>query len=115
VVGAGLNSGKRIKRHTAAVDLSATFKSFLIGAFIFLSRVSSFFAPYKQLHNARFALPHELAHLLTYHLNHQTSLLLGVGYLSHVLRVRPTPTRRELGNLLVVAPTRGGKGLLAVS
>ena len=29
--------------------------------------------------------------------------------------VRQTETRRELGNLLIVAPTRGGKGLLAVS
>ena len=29
--------------------------------------------------------------------------------------VAPTKSRRELGNLLVVAPTRGGKGLLAVS
>lgn len=32
-----------------------------------------------------------------------------------VLAVRPTSTRTELGNLLAVAPTRGGKGLLAVS
>jgi type IV secretion system protein VirD4 len=32
-----------------------------------------------------------------------------------VLHVRPTKARRELGNLLVVAPTRGGKGLLATS
>ena len=44
-----------------------------------------------------------------------TSLLLGIGRLKHVLRVRPMKTRSELGNLLVVAPTRGGKGLLAVS
>ena len=29
--------------------------------------------------------------------------------------MRPTKTRRELGNLLVVAPTRGGKGLLATA
>src|SRR5207249_3677633 len=29
--------------------------------------------------------------------------------------VRKMVTRRELGNLLVVAPTRGGKGLLATS
>src|SRR5207248_6810484 len=28
---------------------------------------------------------------------------------------RPTKARRELGNMLIVAPTRGGKGLLAVS
>ena len=35
--------------------------------------------------------------------------------MNHVLRVRPTNARPELGNLLVVAPTRGGKGSLAVS
>jgi len=29
--------------------------------------------------------------------------------------VRPTKERREIGNTLIVAPTRGGKGLLAVS
>ena len=40
---------------------------------------------------------------------------MGVGELGRVLRVRPTRARRELGNLLVVAPTRGGKGLLATS
>jgi type IV secretion system protein VirD4 len=34
---------------------------------------------------------------------------------NRVLRVRSTKERRELGNLLVVAPTRGGKGILAVS
>src|ERR687884_603021 len=31
------------------------------------------------------------------------------------LAVRPTPEKRELGNLLVVGPTRCGKGLLATS
>jgi type IV secretion system protein VirD4 len=40
--------------------------------------------------------------------------LLGTKYL-HFVTVRPQQTRRELGNLLVVAPTRGGKGLLATS
>ena len=42
-------------------------------------------------------------------------LLLGVTHLNQTLAVKPTRTRRELGNLLVVAPTRGGKGLLAVT
>ena len=41
-------------------------------------------------------------------------LLLGVGH-SHFLIVRPQKTRSELGNLLVVGPTRSGKGLLATS
>lgn len=43
------------------------------------------------------------------------SLLLGAGAINHSIAVRPVKTRKELGNLLVVAPTRGGKGLLAVS
>jgi type IV secretion system protein VirD4 len=42
-------------------------------------------------------------------------LLVGVSRFNQVLRVQPTETRRELGNMLVVAPTRGGKGLLATS
>jgi type IV secretion system protein VirD4 len=42
-------------------------------------------------------------------------LLLGVSHFKNLLHVRPTKTRRELGNLLIVAPTRGGKGLLATS
>ena len=41
-------------------------------------------------------------------------LLLGQTRFDHLLAVRATHQRRELGNLLVVAPTRGGKGLLAV-
>jgi type IV secretion system protein VirD4 len=36
-------------------------------------------------------------------------------YLKNFVMVRPTNVRRELGNMLIVAPTRGGKGLLAVS
>ena len=43
------------------------------------------------------------------------SLLLGAGAVNHALAVRSVKTRKELGNILVVAPTRGGKGLLAVS
>jgi type IV secretion system protein VirD4 len=43
------------------------------------------------------------------------SLLLGISNFSRILHVRSTKKRRELGNCLVVAPTRGGKGLLAVS
>src|SRR3954470_21236003 len=44
-----------------------------------------------------------------------TSLLLGRALLGGIYQVRPRTARRELGNMLVVAPTRGGKGLLAVS
>jgi type IV secretion system protein VirD4 len=81
---------------------------------VFMSRLSAFFRQSQHLHHARFAAFHELSELLTHCLD-ETSLLLGRSQFTKLLRVRPTPTRRELGNLLVVAPTRGGKGLLAVS
>src|SRR5438067_8279040 len=89
-------------------------KNLLYHLRLFLSRVSAFFSHVDHLHHARFARLHELNSFLTNTFD-ETSLLLGVSHLNHVLSVRPTKTRRELGNLLIVAPTRGGKGLLAVS
>src|SRR5512135_1735016 len=70
------------------------------------------------LHRARFAKRHELRGLL-----HKTScsdgVLLGTRtdylFFKRFVAIRPTAKRREIGNTLVVAPTRGGKGLLAVS
>jgi type IV secretion system protein VirD4 len=78
------------------------------------SRLTEFFSKEKHLHNARFARLDELSSLHSPSLD-ETSLLLGVSRFNQILRVCPTETRRELGNLLVVAPTRGGKGLLATS
>jgi type IV secretion system protein VirD4 len=66
------------------------------------------------LHSARFARLGELEELLSAAADREPSLLFGMRPFGNMLRVRPTPARRELGNLLVVAPTRGGKGLLAV-
>src|SRR6185312_9577185 len=43
------------------------------------------------------------------------SLLLGVGPHDTILQVQSTKRRRELGNILIDAPTRAGKGLLAPS
>src|SRR6266567_6499190 len=68
----------------------------------------------RRLHRARFARLDELS-AITSNVPHSTGLLIGVNRMKHVLQVRPTKTRRELGNLLIVAPTRGGKGLLATS
>lgn len=68
----------------------------------------------KRLHRARFARLDELTSI-TQRTPDPTSLLIGVNRLKHFLLVRPTKTRRELGNMLIVAPTRGGKGLLATS
>ncbi len=65
-------------------------------------------------HQARFANTSELRQLLS-HTPVADGLLLGSRNARHFVAVRPTKTRRELGNLLVVAPTRGGKGLLATS
>jgi type IV secretion system protein VirD4 len=70
------------------------------------------------IHRARFARRHELAELL-----HKTlcsnGVLLGRRqdflFLKRFVAVRPTTVRREIGNTLIVAPTRGGKGLLAIS
>ena len=77
------------------------------------SAVASLFSTDTRLHRARFANTAELRSL-----HHQSpppdGLLLGSRNADYIT-VRPTKTRRELGNLLVVAPTRGGKGLLAVS
>ena len=68
----------------------------------------------KRLHRARFARLDELTGI-TSRTPDPTSLLIGVNRWKHFLLVRPTQTRRELGNMLIVAPTRGGKGLLATS
>jgi type IV secretion system protein VirD4 len=81
---------------------------------VFFQRLRAFFRQTQSLHTARFASLYELTGLLTPTLNN-TSLLLGVSQFNQVLTVRSTQMRRELGNLLVVAPTRGGKGLLATS
>jgi type IV secretion system protein VirD4 len=81
---------------------------------VLLSRIAAFFFHEDRLHHDRFARLYELGSLLSQTLG-GTSLLLGMSQFSHVLRVRSTKQRRELGNLLAVAPTRGGKGLLATS
>ena len=82
---------------------------------VFFNRLIAFLLTSRKLHNARFARLDELVSLSSPLQNVETSLLLGVNHFNHVLSVRPTKTRSELGNLLIVAPTRGGKGLLAIS
>src|SRR6266446_4301231 len=77
-------------------------------------RIIALFTSDNRLHRARFASTYELNQLLSSSVV-SDGLLLGTRKAQHVVCVRPTKTRRELGNLLVVAPTRGGKGLLATS
>src|SRR2546428_4958576 len=69
------------------------------------------------LHRARFAHASEVWPLLVSSFA-PDSLLLGTRRLllsKRLVTVRRTVQRPEFGNLLIVAPTRSGKGLLAVS
>jgi type IV secretion system protein VirD4 len=68
-----------------------------------------------KLHPAHFANPHEIDKLLTSTWHNEAGLLLGVSPFNQAYSVRSTLERRELGNILVDAPTRGGKGLLAIA
>jgi type IV secretion system protein VirD4 len=69
------------------------------------------------LHRARFARMHELWPLFSASFV-PDSILLGTRRFllsKQLVTVRKTKRRPELGNLLIVAPTKSGKGLLAVS
>jgi hypothetical protein len=81
---------------------------------VFLSWWQALLPKSEPLHKDRFALPHEVADLATDTLP-TDSLLLGTNHYAHILHVKATPNRRELGNILIEAPTGGGKGQLAVS
>jgi type IV secretion system protein VirD4 len=83
-----------------------------------LSRLTAFFSPHapSQLPHSRFARLHELSPLLSS--NPESlgmGLLLGTAPFNHVACVRPTNTRRELGNVLACAPPRAGKSLHAIA
>ncbi len=87
---------------------------FLYKVTTFLTKILALLFSNKQLHIARFARSDELESLVSPNLD-ESGLLLGRTHFNQILRIHATGERRELGNLLVVAPTRGGKGLLAVS
>ncbi len=87
---------------------------FLYRTYLFFNKILTLFFSSKQLYIARYARLDELESLVRPTLD-ESGLLLGKGLFNNFLHVRSTKNRRELGNLLVVAPTRGGKGLLAVS
>jgi len=88
-------------------------KNLLYHLSLILSRLSAHFSSAEALHRDRVALDHEVSDLSTDSLP-SDSLLLGVNHFSRILHVKATPKRRELGNILIEAPTGGGKGLLAV-
>ena len=69
-----------------------------------------FFPRETLLYNSRFATPDELKNQTTDWFD-GASLLIGTTHTGKILRVQQSPTRRELGNMLVVGRTRSGKGL----
>jgi type IV secretion system protein VirD4 len=79
-----------------------------------IQRIYALFSTDTRLHRARFSRLDELNPLL-HPIPSPDGLLLGSRKAGHFVTVRPTKTRRELGNLLIVGPTRSGKGLLATS
>jgi type IV secretion system protein VirD4 len=100
---------KRIRKNRINLN------TWLLYMIVFMNQLLSLFSRDNKLHNARFAKLSEMLALYGAAEDHETCLLLGIGHMNHMIRVRPKASRPELGNLLVVAPTRGGKGLLAVS
>jgi type IV secretion system protein VirD4 len=80
-----------------------------------LSWVRSHLPKPHQLYSDRFADPHEVDPLVSQNWQQETGLLVGVSAFNQALSVRSSGKRKELGNVLVDALTRGGKGLLAIS
>jgi type IV secretion system protein VirD4 len=81
-----------------------------------LSRSALFAGADTSIHKSRFAHPHEVASLMHGRQPKPgTHLLIGIGPYNQVLAVTPVPTRRELGNIIVIAPPRHGKGLHATA
>jgi type IV secretion system protein VirD4 len=89
-------------------------KRFLTSVNILVSRLASLGGGSGHLHHARFGLPHELASVTGHSLD-GAHLLLGRSPLGGIYRVSPSRQRPELGHMLVVAPPRSGKSLLAAS
>ena len=80
-----------------------------------LSWVNAHLPKTPQLYADRFAHTHEVDPLVSQNWQQEAGLLIGVSAFNHVLSVRQSKKRRELGNVLVDGLTRGGKGLLAIS
>ena len=89
-------------------------RRFLLFLSMVVHGIRALFAMDTHLHRARFANTSELSQLLT-PTPTPDCLLLGRASLRSFVTVQPKQTRREIGNLLIVGPTRSGKGLLATS
>jgi type IV secretory pathway TraG/TraD family ATPase VirD4 len=94
------------------------FWSVLVPLAVFINRMRVFlsYSHSSQLATARFAQAHETARLAAADLaNLETSLLLGRSHFNRLAAVPPTKKRRELGNVLYVAPPRMGKSKAAIA
>jgi type IV secretion system protein VirD4 len=89
-------------------------KGFFYPLALVLSWWNAHFAKSDALYKDRFANDHEVSDLSTDTLP-RDSLILGINHFSRIVHVKATATRPHLGNILIEAPTGGGKGLLAVS
>jgi len=89
-------------------------RRFLTNFNILLSRLSSLSGGSSQLHHARFGFAHELAPVTGHDLD-GTHLLLGRSPMGGIYRVSPSKMRPELGHMMVIAPPRSGKSMLAAS
>src|SRR5947208_3036962 len=89
-------------------------RRFLLFLNTVVNRISAFLSFDNGLHRARFARMDELRMLLC-PTPEVMGLFMGMHQNRHLVIVQPTKQRRELGNLLIVGPTRSGKGLLATS
>src|ERR1700730_9037515 len=87
-------------------------QNFLTRLAVLSSKLQHILSHKTALHDADFARLDELEPLLSTIADDRERLLIGKTP-GHVLAASPTTKRAELGNILVVAPTRGGKGLLA--
>jgi type IV secretory pathway TraG/TraD family ATPase VirD4 len=88
--------------------------SFLYTLAVFFDKLSTHFSKEKNIFTARYARLHEIAEITLHKLHISkkvTGILLAIGHYEQVLCVRPTREQKELGNMLVIAKTRSGKGL----
>ena len=83
-------------------------KNFYYNLSLLQSRLASHFASEKAFGNERFALAHEVAHLSS-EKPHDYGLILGVDPFGRLLQITATKNRPNLGNVLKVAPSQGGK------
>jgi type IV secretory pathway TraG/TraD family ATPase VirD4 len=89
-------------------------KSYLYKLAVFFDKISARFSKEKNIFKARYARLSELVeiYLDKVHISKKiTGIFLAIGQFEHVLCIRPNKDQKELGNMLVIAKTRSGKGL----